>query len=126
MVSGCILGLLAVVLGAFAAHGLKARIDADALESFRTGVRYQMYHGLFLIITGMIPWLSDRSKAVMLYLVLFGVVFFSGSIYALSTTDLSGIDFRAIGFITPVGGLLLIISWGFLLYEIVKKPVDKN
>ena len=121
MVTGCILGLLAVVLGAFASHGLKPRIDTDALESFRTGVRYQMYHGLLLIITGLIPWLDHKSKSVLLYLVLLGVIFFSGSIYALSTQDLSGINFKSIGFITPVGGLLLILAWGVLIYKIVKK-----
>ena len=126
MVSGCILGLLAVVLGAFASHGLKARIDADALESFRTGVRYQMYHGLLLILVGMMPWLDNKARSILLFLVLIGLLFFSGSIYMLSTREISGLDFSAIGFITPVGGMLLILSWLVLIYKIVKNPVDKN
>lgn len=123
IVLGCIFGLLSVVLGAFASHGLKPHIDADSLESFRTGVRYQMYHGLFLILSGLIPWLDERSRSVLFYSVLIGVILFSGSIYLLSTQDLSGIDLSPIGFVTPIGGLILIFSWIYLIYKVLRNPM---
>ena len=111
LVLGSVLGLLAVVIGAFAAHGLKPEISATALQSFETGVRYQMYHALVLLLLGSMDFISDKAKKIIFYLIGVGVFLFSGSIYCLATNTLTGFDFGVIGFVTPIGGLLLILSW---------------
>lgn len=118
------LGGLAVVLGAWGAHGLKALISAEAVISFETGVRYQMYHALFLLAVGAIPaqYLSQKAQKGILYLTLLGVLFFSGSIYLLATNELTPFfDFRTIALITPLGGLLLIVAWVVLFFSILKQ-----
>ncbi|WP_422107017.1 DUF423 domain-containing protein [Winogradskyella sp.] len=124
LVSGAILGALGIVLGAFAAHGLKELVDADAIKSFETGVRYQIYHAFFLLILGGTSFLKLKTKKVILYLVILGVVFFSGSIYGLATNELSSFDFKTIAMITPLGGLLLIIAWLVMLVGIIRNKVD--
>jgi len=121
-----ILGMLAIVLGAFAAHGLKSLITIESLQTFETGVRYQMYHAFFLLIIGVLKPINERAKRTILYLVIIGLVFFSGSIYGLATNDLTSFDFKNIGFITPIGGLLLIIAWFILLINFVKMSTDKS
>ena len=114
------LGVLSVILGAFGAHGLKESISADALQTFETGVRYQMYHALMLLFVGINQFLSLKSKSIIFYLVLIGVVFFSGSIYGLATNELTSFDFKKIALITPFGGLFLITSWVVLLFSTIK------
>ena len=114
------LGMLSVIIGAFGAHGLKESISIDALQTFETGVRYQMYHALMLLFVGISQFLSLKSKSIIFYLVLIGVVFFSGSIYGLATNELTSFDFKKIAFITPFGGLFLITSWVVLLFSVVK------
>ena len=109
--TACILGMLAVILGAYAAHGLEKLINAESVETFKTGVQYQMYHALFLLLLGVIDKVSLKTKKLVFVLVIIGLVFFSGSIYGLSTNELSSFDFKSIAFITPIGGLLLISSW---------------
>lgn len=118
--TGSILGGLAVVIGAFAAHGLENLISPDAQQTFETGARYQMYHALFLILVGQISGISGKVKKRLSILVLLGVIFFSGSIYLLATNTLTSFDFKVIGLITPIGGLLLIISWIVLGYKVYK------
>ena len=118
-----ILGLLSVVFGAFGAHGLKAVISEESLQSFETGVRYQMYHALVLLFLGMASFVSEKSKQTIFYLILFGIILFSGSIYGLVTNELTSFDFKSIALVTPLGGLLLIISWVVLFISIAKlKP----
>lgn len=114
------LGMLSVIIGAFGAHGLKESISIDSLQTFETGVRYQMYHALMLLFVGISQFLSLKSKSIIFYLVLIGVVFFSGSIYGLATNELTSFDFKKIAFITPFGGLFLITSWVVLLFSVVK------
>jgi uncharacterized membrane protein YgdD (TMEM256/DUF423 family) len=80
-----------------------------------------MYHALFLVFIGTINELSQKAKKTIYYLVVVGVIFFSGSIYLLATNNLTSFDFKVIGFITPVGGLLLIVAWGVLFMNFVKK-----
>ena len=111
LVTASILGVLSVILGAFAAHGLKVLIAVEQLQSFETGVRYQMYHAFLLLFIGSIDKLTVRTKKTVFYLVIAGLLLFSGSIYGLATNALSGFDFKQIGFITPIGGLLLIVAW---------------
>ncbi|APX99252.1 DUF423 domain-containing protein [Lacinutrix venerupis] len=121
LILGSVFGLLAVIIGAFAAHGLKPKISPSSFQSFETGVRYQMYHALFLLFIGGFNSISEKTKKYIFYLIGFGVLFFSGSIYCLATNGLTAINFSSIGFITPIGGLLLILSWLLLFIEFVKK-----
>ena len=109
--TACILGMLSVIFGAYAAHGLEKIISGDSVETFKTGVQYQMYHALLLVLLGVIDKVSLKTKKLVFVLVIIGLIFFSGSIYGLSTNELSSFDFKSIGFITPIGGLLLISSW---------------
>lgn len=111
LITASILGVLSVVLGAFAAHGLKALITVEQLQSFETGVRYQMYHAFLLLFIGSVDKLTIQTKKIVFYLVVTGVLLFSGSIYGLATNALSGFDFKQIALITPIGGLLLIVAW---------------
>jgi uncharacterized membrane protein YgdD (TMEM256/DUF423 family) len=119
--TGAIFGMLAIILGAFGAHALKKVLSIEELSTFETGVKYQMYHALFLVFIGTINELSQKAKKTIYYLVVVGVIFFSGSIYLLATNNLTSFDFKVIGFITPVGGLLLIVAWGVLFMNFVKK-----
>ena len=114
------LGLTSVIIGAFGAHGLKEVLDAEQLQTFEVGVRYQMYHALFLLFIGLTEKISAKTKSTIFYLVLVGVIFFSGSIYGLATNDLTGFNFKKIALITPIGGALLIASWAILLINFLK------
>ncbi len=118
--TGAIFGMLAIIFGAFGAHALKKILAVEELTTFETGVKYQMYHALFLLFIGLSS-ISQKTKKTIYYLVVFGVIFFSGSIYGLATNKLSSFDFKTIGFITPIGGLLLILAWGILLFNLLKK-----
>jgi len=113
--------MIAIILGAFGAHALKKMLSMEELSTFETGVRYQMYHALFLLFIGIINELSQKAKKIIYNLVVFGVLLFSGSIYLLATNSLTSFDFKVIGFITPIGGLLLILAWGVLLLHFKKK-----
>ena len=119
--TGAIFGMLAIILGAFGAHALKKVLSLEQLSTFETGVRYQMYQALFLLFIGIMTDLSQKTKKIIYNLVLFGVILFSGSIYLLATNTLTSFDFKVIGFVTPIGGLLLILAWAVLLFNILKK-----
>lgn len=119
--TGAILGMIAIILGAFGAHALKKVLSIEQLSTFETGVRYQMYHALFLLFLGLMKDIPQKTKKATYFLVLFGVILFSGSIYLLATNDLTPFDFKIIGFVTPIGGLLLILGWGVLLMNIMNK-----
>lgn len=125
VITGILLGMTGIMIGAFAAHGLKDLITSESIQTFETGVKYQMYHALFLLVVGSIPMISTKLKTIILYLVVIGVIFFSGSIYGLATNDLSGFDFKTIGFVTPIGGLLLILAWIVLGIGVFKIDRDK-
>ena len=119
--TGAVLGFIAIILGAFGAHALKKVLDLDQLASFETGVKYQMYHALFLLFLGGSNFVSEKAKKSIYFLVLSGVIFFSGSIYLLATKNISNIDFGIIGIVTPIGGLLMIVGWAILFLNIMKK-----
>lgn len=114
-------GMTAIVLGAFGAHALKKYLSVDQLISFETGVKYQMYHALFLLFLGPITSISEKAKKKVFQMIVLGVVFFSGSIYLLTTKAISGIDFKFLGIITPIGGTLLIVGWTLFLWNILNK-----
>ena len=120
LILGAILGMISIVLGAFAAHGLETLVDKDAVDTFQVGVRYQMYHALLLLAIGNLGNVTEKTKNTLFYLVFIGVLMFSGSIYGLSTNSLTSFDFKVIGFITPIGGLLLILAWFLLLINFLK------
>lgn len=110
--AAALLGGLAVVLGAFGAHGLKDRLDASMLAIFETGVKYQFYHALALLALAVAPaklWQSALTPAAA-WAWIVGVVIFSGSLYILS---ISGIKW--LGAITPIGGVAFIAGWACLL-----------
>ena len=117
----CVTGGLGIVLGAFASHGLKPLLNTLAFESFNTGIRYQMYHSFLLFFIGLTTALKSSQKSILLKLILTGIVLFSGSIYIIATNDLTSFNFKVIGFITPVGGLILITSWLLLFIYFFKK-----
>lgn len=114
-------GMTAIILGAFGAHALKKVLTIDQLATFETGVKYQMYHALFLLFLGLNSHLSFKTKKTILALTVSGVIFFSGSIYLLATDSLNAFNFKVIGFITPIGGLLLILAWSILMMHFLKK-----
>lgn len=116
-----IIGLVAIALGAFGAHGLKKILTTEQLSTFEVGVRYQMYHALFLLFVSSTHFLNSREKFIVFAFTLIGVLLFSGSIYLLSTTSITGIKTKFIGPITPIGGLFLIVSWGYAFYLILLK-----
>ena len=124
LTAGSILGILGIILGAFAAHGLEKLVDTDAIKSFETGVRYQLYHAILLLILGSTSFLKSKQKKMVFFLVLFGLLCFSGSIYGLATNALTSFDFKTIALITPIGGLLLIAAWVVMLIGIVKSKFD--
>lgn len=120
-VTASLLGIIAIILGAFGAHKLKEVLTLEQLNTFETGVKYQMYHAFFLLFVGLNTTLSEKVKRIIYFLTLIGVIFFSGSIYLLATNSLTTFDFRTIGFVTPIGGLLLIMAWSVLLVSYLKK-----
>jgi len=125
LISAAFLGLLSVVFGAFGAHGLKDIISGESIQTFETGVRYQMYHAILLLFVGSSPYVSAKNKKACYFLILVGILFFSGSIYGLATNTLTSFDFKTIAFITPLGGFLLILSWLVLGAGFLKMKADK-
>ena len=119
--TAAILGMIAIVLGAFGAHALRKVLSIDQLSTFETGVKYQMYHALFLLYVGTSKTISLKVQKAILYLVIAGTLFFSGSIYLLATDHLIEFNSKSIGFITPIGGLLLIIAWFCLFIDFMRK-----
>mgnify|MGYP003412265772 FL=1 len=111
-----VFGLISIILGAFGAHALKAVLSEQQLTSFETGVRYQMYQALFLLFVATTNFLTDKAKKMTTIILSIGVLFFSGSIYLLATQELSGINFKFLGPITPIGGLLIMISWIYVAF----------
>ncbi|GGW47332.1 DUF423 domain-containing protein [Arenibacter certesii] len=118
--AGVFFGATAVMLGAFGAHGLTNLVGSKAVDSFTTGVQYQMFHAFFLLILGGINFLSVKQKKIISYFIVLGIFCFSFSIYLLATNELTGFDFTQIALVTPFGGLLLIIGWVLLGVAILK------
>lgn len=119
-IAGFTFGVVGVTLGAFAAHGLKPLVTAEAMGTFETGVKYQMYHALLLLIIGNSKPSTLPIFNWVFYFLVFGIIFFSGSIYLLATNDLTAVDFKVLGPVTPIGGSLLILCWILLLVHHIK------
>lgn len=116
---GALFGLLAVVFGAFGAHALKSKLTPELLHSFETGVKYQMYHAIVLLVLGFNLGFDNALDAAIVNCFIFGTLLFSFSIYALCLSAAKGEKLRFLGPVTPIGGLLLVIGWALLLYSFV-------
>ena len=119
-VLGALLGLLAVIFGAFGAHLLKKSFTEDQLNSFETGVKYQMYHALLILMLSFNLNLDTALEKNMMYCFLIGTFLFSFSIYGLCLSAVKGKKLSILGPITPIGGLILVVGWGLLLYSFIK------
>ena len=121
VISGLVLLILAIILGAYGAHGLKKYLTIEQLNSFEVGIRYQFYQAIALLTIGLN---ADKFKfslnRFLLYSII-GIILFSGSIYFLSIANIFNLNKSLIGPITPIGGLFLIINWSILVYKIIKK-----
>lgn len=113
LIAGAISGALAVMLGAFGAHGLKTRVNSDTLQIFETAVRYQFYHVFALLAAGFLyQYIPAGSMLWSGHLFIAGTIIFSGSLYALTLTRAAGNEnFNWLGAITPIGGSCLIAGW---------------
>lgn len=113
---GASYGMLAVIFGAFGAHALKKRLTIEQLKAFETGVKYQMYHAIVLLIIG---FNITNPLPILGWSFIIGIFLFSFSIYGLVLSDAMGKKLRFLGPITPLGGLLLVIGWLSLFYNIL-------
>jgi uncharacterized membrane protein YgdD (TMEM256/DUF423 family) len=114
----CFLGMLAIILGAFGAHALKELLTSEELSSFNTAVQYQMYHVIVLLFVNGYAAFSVKQKNTISWLFFFGILLFSGSIYAIQLTAITA---KSIWFVTPLGGLFFILGWGFMLLVFFQK-----
>ena len=101
-------GMLTIILGAFGAHALKEKLDAESMQSFETGVRYMMYHVLAVLLIQNSALLMENAKNKISILFFTGIIFFSGSIFVIA---LDLIPASVIWFVTPLGGLFFILGW---------------
>jgi uncharacterized membrane protein YgdD (TMEM256/DUF423 family) len=127
--AGAVFALLAVIIGAFGAHGLEKYVEQNLitekmLQNYETAARYQMYHAFALIATALLARFSGETRLLKIAAGLFvaGIVFFSGSLYLLSTRDVIGLhSWKWLGPITPLGGLCFILGWLLLAIAVLKK-----
>ena len=106
-----LIGGVAVIIGAFAAHGLKPILNDSSMDSLDTAIRYQIYHAFLLLYIASSNRLTKNQQSILSKLVFVGVTLFSGSIYSLALDSVFGLDLSFLWPITPLGGLLLIASW---------------
>ncbi|ALQ50957.1 DUF423 domain-containing protein [Nitrosomonas ureae] len=115
LILGILNALLCIALGAFGAHGLKRMLSADMLSVYHTGVQYHFYHAFGIIVIGLLLLHFPKSRLMPIsgWLMMIGIVLFSFSLYGLSITDM-----RALGMITPFGGISFLTAWALLAYAI--------
>ena len=125
LVTGALLGGLSVALGAFAAHALKAIVSNDVLQIFETAVKYQMYHGLALLVTGiLLQQLPQKQLQWAGRLFLAGIILFSGSLYLLCYVKHQQIAATWVGAITPLGGVCFIAGWVLLAVGVSRSSIS--
>ncbi len=112
-----VLGAITIILGAFGAHALKEVLSISEIKSFETAVRYQMYHVLVLLFVNTYATFNSKTRNTISYLFFSGILFFSGSIYAISL----GVSAKDIWFVTPLGGLFFIVGWLKMTLSFLKK-----
>ncbi len=118
-ISGGLLGFISIILGAFASHLLKKRWSTDILNSFEIGVKYQIYHALFLILLGTSLPLHNTLSTLTIIFSIIGVILFSGSIYGICILKSRELPVKFLGPITPLGGLCLLLSWLFFIIAMI-------
>ena len=120
LILGSINAAAAVTMGAFGAHSLKAEISEGMLSVFQTGVQYHFYHSLGLLIIGLMTLYFQSGKYLYAagWIMFFGIILFSGSLYILSTTNM-----RWLGMITPFGGMAYLISWILIAVAVWKRSL---
>lgn len=121
VLTAAILLMLAIILGAFGAHGLKDKVSPERIATFEVGVKYQFYIGLAMLILGFNEEKLGFSLKPTFLLLLIGVLFFSVSIYFLAIQEILGASLKFLGPITPVGGLLMIIGFLIFLVKLMRK-----
>ncbi|WP_031425844.1 DUF423 domain-containing protein [Flavimarina sp. Hel_I_48] len=119
----CLFGFTAIIIGAFGAHALKKKFTSQQMESFETGVKYQMYHALLLLVLGYNLGFTTSIQRTIPLLITVGVVLFSFSIYGLCLGGASGKKWKWLGPVTPLGGLSLAAGWGLLFYDFIKNMI---
>lgn len=120
LIIGATYGMLSVILGAFGAHAFKKILSVERLTSFETGVKYQMYHALLLLIIGFFLKFDTGTEKWASWCIILGVLLFSFSIYFLSFQEFLGVNLKFLGPITPIGGLLMITGWALLILIFIK------
>ena len=123
LIAGILFAALAVILGAFGAHALKPLLTPEQLNTFETGVKYEFYHALALLATGIIysvfPFKPVRYASICFII---GILLFSGSLYAMTAMKLGGeVGLGGLGILTPIGGLFFILGWLMLVLGVMKK-----
>jgi len=118
-VLAAIMGTLTIIIGAFGAHGLKEIVSEKTITSFETGVRYQMYHVIVILIIGFSAFIDQKTQKWVSRFFIVGILLFSGSIYLIVMKDIFFINTKILSIATPVGGLFLIIGWLRLTYGII-------
>lgn len=121
ILTAAILGILAVSLGAFGAHALKVRVSPEALGLWKTGVEYHFYHTLALLFLALVPAGDHRFVRISSYCMLAGIILFSGSLYLLALREVLGSGYgKFLGPVTPLGGLLFILGWFYMILAALK------
>jgi len=121
IITASLFGILAVILGAFGAHGLKTRISPDEIGTWETAVQYHFYHVFALLFLSTFSRVRSRLINIAYWFFTFGILLFSGSLYMLSTKSILGITATSLlGPITPVGGLCFIMGWIALLLAAIR------
>ena len=115
---GAIFIVVAIILGAFGAHALKAVLSEEKLLSFETGVRYQLIQGVSLLVIGLNSKTLGFELKLIERLLVIGTILFSISIYLLAMADLIGVSMKWLGPVTPIGGSLMIIGWFVFIYRL--------
>jgi uncharacterized membrane protein YgdD (TMEM256/DUF423 family) len=116
IIFGASFGAIAIILGAFGAHLLKKKLNSELLQSFETGIKYQMYHAIVLLVLGFNIDTSTLSNSIVSVFIL-GVFLFSFSIYGLVLSSARNKKLKFLGPITPLGGLFLVLGWVLLIYK---------
>jgi uncharacterized membrane protein YgdD (TMEM256/DUF423 family) len=116
-----VFGILAVILGAFGAHALKSQLDPAGLEVWKTAVSYHFYHTLALFFVSILPASNGKVVNMAAWFFSLGILFFSGSLYLISTKEILNIkQLSVLGPLTPIGGLFFILGWFSLITIAVK------
>jgi uncharacterized membrane protein YgdD (TMEM256/DUF423 family) len=119
LIFGSLFGLLAIVFGAFGAHLLKKKLTQEQLNSFETGVKYQIYHAIVLLVLGFQLTSESTIDNYIIYAFITGVFLFSFSVYGLVISSANNKKLRFLGPVTPLGGLFLITGWSLLIYKFI-------